>query len=76
MDLPVSDGSLRFPVSRGWVWGIPLPRLLLPKSESREYALRGVFHFDVALSAPFGGGLIVRYRGHLQPDGSPSASLP
>ncbi|WP_412051175.1 DUF4166 domain-containing protein [Hoeflea sp. Naph1] len=75
MDLPVEDGGLRLPVRRGWFLGIPLPRFLLPKSESREYALNGVFHFDVALSAPFGGGLIVRYRGHLQPDLRQLASL-
>ena len=76
MDLPVEDGGLRLPVRRGWLLGILLPRFLLPKSESREYALNGVFHFDVALSAPFGGGLIVRYRGHLQPDLRQLASLP
>ena len=75
MDLPVEDRSLRFPVRRGWCLGIPLPGFLLPRSESREYALNGVFHFDVALTAPFGGGLIVRYRGHLHPDSRNLASL-
>lgn len=68
LDLSVQDGCMRFPVRRGWVLGIPLPRFLLPGSESREYAQDGVFHFDVSLIAPLGGGLIVRYRGQASPD--------
>jgi hypothetical protein len=67
-DLPVENGCMRLPVRRGWFLGVPIPRPLLPGSESREYAIDGVFHFDVALSAPLGGGLIVRYRGALKPD--------
>ncbi len=74
-DLPVEDGCMRLPVHRGWFLGIPLPRFLLPRSESREYACDGVFHFDVALIAPLGAGLIVRYQGHLKPDAMP-AGLP
>lgn len=65
LDLPVADGCLRLPVHRGWIFGVPLPRWLLPISDSREYAEDGVFHFDVALAAPLGGGSIVRYRGEL-----------
>ena len=67
-DLPVEDGCMRLPVRRGWFLGVPLPTFLLPQSDSREYAQEGAFHFDVALAAPLGGGLIVRYRGQLQPD--------
>jgi hypothetical protein len=55
-------------VRRGWFLGIPLPAMLLPVSEAREYDAGGVFHFDVGLYAPLGGGLIVRYQGHLTPD--------
>lgn len=47
---------------------MPLPKFLLPASVSREFVVGGVFHFDVALHAPMGGGLIVRYRGSLVPD--------
>lgn len=68
LDLLVEDESMRLPVRRGWFLGLPLPRFLLPKSDSREYVENGSFSFDVALSAPFGGGLLVRYRGHLRPD--------
>ena len=71
-ELPVADGAMALPARRGWLLGLPLPRPLLPTSDSREYAVDGVFHFDVALyaplSAPLGGGLIVRYRGALTPD--------
>lgn len=67
-DLPVVDGCLHLPVRRGWFLGIPLLRWLLPRSDSREYAVEGVFHFDVALYAPLGGGLIVRYAGQVWRD--------
>lgn len=67
LDLPVDDGSLRLTVVRGWCLGIPLPRGLLPVSDSREYEEDGRFHFDVAIHAPLGQGLVVRYRGTLAP---------
>ena len=66
-DLPIQEGAMFLPVRRGWFLGLPLPRFLLPTSESKEYAIGDVFHFDVALGAPLGGGLIVRYRGSLAP---------
>ena len=59
---------MHLPVRRGWCLGIPIPRALLPWSDSREFAVDGRFHFDVALGAPLGGGLIVRYRGTVTPD--------
>jgi len=68
LELPVADGSLRLPVRRGWLMGIPLPAFLLPRSESREFAIDGGFHFDVGLYAPLTGELVVRYRGRLSPD--------
>jgi hypothetical protein len=68
LELPVADGVLHFPVRRGWLLGIPLPPLLLPRSCTREFAVGGAFHFDVGLYAPLTGGLIVRYRGRLEPD--------
>ncbi|GAB5467268.1 MAG: DUF4166 domain-containing protein [Rhodospirillales bacterium] len=71
-DLPVVDGTLHLPVRRGWCLGLPIPKALLPRSDSREYEEDGSFHFDVALSAPLGGGLIVRYRGSVRPDAAPT----
>jgi hypothetical protein len=67
-ELPVHGQSLHLPVRRGWFLGIPLPAFLLPASESREYDVDGLFHFDVGLYAPLRGGLIVRYQGCVTPD--------
>jgi len=67
-DLPVAGGVLHLPVRRGWVLGVPIPKALLPWSDSREFEIDGVFHFDVTLGAPLGGGVIVRYRGSVTPD--------
>jgi hypothetical protein len=65
-ELPVEKESLFLPVRRGWLLGIPLPAVLLPKSKAREYDVGGTFHFDVGLYAPLNGSLIVRYQGHVQ----------
>ncbi len=70
LELPVREASLHFPVRRGWLLGLPLPAALLPQSHAREFEADGRFHFDVALIAPLGGGLVVRYRGQLRPEPS------
>ncbi|WP_416900341.1 MAG: DUF4166 domain-containing protein [Minwuia sp.] len=67
-ELPVVDGIISLPVRRGWFLGVPLPRPLLPGSDSREFAEGGIFRFDVGLFAPLTGELIVRYRGTVTPD--------
>lgn len=66
LGLHVAAGALHFPVRRGWLGPLPLPRWLLPAVAAREYVEAGRFHFDVALSAPLGGAM-VRYRGWLVP---------
>ncbi|MEO1192504.1 MAG: DUF4166 domain-containing protein [Pseudomonadota bacterium] len=66
-DLRVENGRLLILVRRGWCLGVPLPGWLLPESDTQEYEAEGRFHFDVALSAPLGLGLIVHYRGALEP---------
>jgi hypothetical protein len=68
LDLRVEDGYLHLPVRRGWFAGLPLPRFLLPRSDSREYVQGGEFRFDITLSAPLGVGLLARYCGYLRPD--------
>jgi NAD(P)-dependent dehydrogenase (short-subunit alcohol dehydrogenase family) len=65
LDLHIADASLHFPVRRGWLLGLPLPRSLLPRSEASEFVEDGRFRFDVALEAPLGLGRVVRYRGWL-----------
>lgn len=67
VDLSLEAGALRYPVTRGWAFGLPLPRAVLPRSQSTEEMRAGRFHFDVAVSMPL-VGLIVRYRGWLRPD--------
>ena len=62
------SGEIQLPVQRGWALGMPIPKLLLPISVSTEAEFDGRFTFDVSLTAPLGVGLIVRYRGWLQPE--------
>ena len=66
IDLRLVDGRLHFPVTRGSILGIPLPKVFLPISEAGEFEKEGRFHFDVQLSLP-GIGALVRYQGHLDP---------
>lgn len=63
--LHVQDDKLYFPVSSGCIWGIPIPRFLLPRSEASEAEVDGVFHFDVHLKAPT-GATMVHYKGWLK----------
>ncbi|MFG1346590.1 DUF4166 domain-containing protein [Xanthobacter autotrophicus DSM 431] len=81
--LSVRDGRLLYPVAAGRLFGLPLPRALLPVSTSFEEADdAGRATFDVAIALPLAGA-IVRYRGWLRPDdgmdeaagaGAPAAS--
>jgi len=71
--LPVENATLSFVVERGWLLGVPIPAILLPRSCAKEFAVDDHFHFDVALYAPLTGELIVRYQGHIRPD---AAELP
>ena len=73
LNLVVENNSMSMTVRRGWFLGLPIPEFLLPRSNSREYAEEGLFHFDITLSAPLGTGLIVRYCGHLTPDRLPAS---
>lgn len=68
--LPIENGVMRLDVKRGWFLGITMPRWAKPKSQAQEFVEDGKFHFDVALSLPLFGSLIVRYRGWLEPSGS------
>ena len=62
------DGArLHYDVVAGRVLGVPLPKALLPRSETTEMVTDGVFRFDVCLTQP-GLGLLAHYRGWLKPD--------
>jgi NAD(P)-dependent dehydrogenase (short-subunit alcohol dehydrogenase family) len=67
LGLQVRDGALHYPVVSGRLGPLPLPGWLLPGSDTREFEVDGVFHFDVRLMAPLTGTLMVHYRGHLRP---------
>jgi hypothetical protein len=67
LGLTIRDGALHYPVTAGRLGPVPLPRWLLPGSDTREHAENGRFHFDVRLLAPVTGRLMVHYRGWLDP---------
>lgn len=66
LELGVSEAGHDLRVRRGRFFGLPLPSWLLPISRACESVKDGRFHFDVALIAPLGVGLIVHYRGWLE----------
>ena len=60
------DKKLWF-IPQNWsIWGIPLPRFLMPGGDSFEYEKDGRFHFNVNIEAPLIGRL-ASYRGWLEP---------
>jgi Domain of unknown function (DUF4166)/Saccharopine dehydrogenase NADP binding domain len=64
--LVVEDETLSF-VSRGWRFlGVPLPAVLRPRGHSYEREENGRFAFQAEIAHPL-TGLIVRYRGTLNP---------
>lgn len=67
MSLQVADQKLRLHMIAGAVFGIPLPRAVLPVIEVFEHAAGGRFNFHVDLGLPL-IGRVVRYRGWLKPD--------
>ncbi len=64
----VRDGARLLFVPRRWsILGLPMPGFLLPTGETFETEIDGRFAFDVTIRVPF-AGLIVAYRGTLEPD--------
>lgn len=68
--LKVVDGALTYPVLSGRCGPIPIPKILLPRSETVEAGDGDAMTFDVAVSLPI-IGRIVRYRGRLTSDEAP-----
>jgi NAD(P)-dependent dehydrogenase (short-subunit alcohol dehydrogenase family) len=67
LGLKSSRQGTALPLESGSVFGIPIPRVLLPKSTAVEYVdEQGRFRFDVRLDLPF-FGLLAHYRGWLAP---------
>jgi hypothetical protein len=65
-DLPSDETGLRMAIRRWWAGPLPLPLLLAPRSEAREWEEEGRFRFDVRIALPL-LGLLVHYRGWLDP---------
>lgn len=70
LGLELRDGALHWPLLAGRCLGLPLPRWCLPRVVARETETGGRFRFHVEMHAPFGGGLIVAYRGWLAAAGA------
>jgi hypothetical protein len=69
IDLEARGGCLYYPVARGRIGPIPLPRFLTPSSNTVEHqgSEDGCFHFSVKIALPFFGHL-VSYEGWLAED--------
>ena len=65
-DLPSGPEGLEMHLRRWSVFGLPLPLVLAPRIEAREWEEDGRFRFSVAVSLPLLGD-IVRYSGWLRP---------
>lgn len=71
LGLAASADRLAFPVTGARCLGIPLPCMLLPLSEAREFVDdQGRFRFDIRLTLPV-VGLLTHYRGWLVPAAAP-----
>jgi Domain of unknown function (DUF4166) len=73
MALVSGDGRLSLVLRRWSILGLPLPMSLCPRSTSFETVEDGRFRFHVEISHPL-AGMIVRYRGWLEPSGPPASS--
>ena len=66
--LTPEGGALRYPVEAGRCGPVPIPRALLPHSETLEGADGEAATFDVGISLPL-AGMVVRYRGRIESAG-------
>ncbi|UVK39593.1 DUF4166 domain-containing protein [Mesorhizobium sp. AR10] len=71
MALVAEERRLALVLRRWSILGLPLPMWLCPRSNSFEAVEDGRFRFHVEISHPL-AGMIVRYRGWLEPSGSPN----
>jgi len=68
LDVVASADGLALMVTGAQFLGIPLPRIMLPRSEARELIdENGRFRFDIRLTLPW-IGLLTHYRGWLVPE--------
>ncbi|BCG91886.1 SDR family oxidoreductase [Mesorhizobium sp. 131-2-1] len=75
MALVAGEGRLTLVLRRWSLLGLPLPMWLCPRSTSYETVEDGRFRFHVEISHPL-TGLIVRYRGWLEPAAQRRSDVP
>lgn len=75
MALVAEEGQLSLVLRRWSLFGLPLPMFLCPRSTSYEAVEDGHFRFHVEISHPL-TGMIVRYRGWLEPSVSQGSRQP
>lgn len=67
LKLREENGTLIYPISKARFCGIAIPRFFLPQTAAFETIdAQGRFMFDVCIRLPI-GGLLVHYRGWLEP---------
>ncbi len=67
VELIASDNQVSWRLVRWWFLGLPLPRFLMPRSQTVEFVdEKGRYSFDIQLDIAFFGPLIA-YRGWLLP---------
>jgi hypothetical protein len=66
MALVIDGDRLRLVPRRWTLFGLPMPRALMPGGPSFETEIDGKFHFNVEIRLPL-TGLVVAYRGKLEP---------
>ena len=66
MALVVDGDRLRLVPRRWTLFGLPMPRALMPGGPSFETEIDSKFHFNVEIRLPL-AGLVVAYRGVLEP---------
>jgi hypothetical protein len=66
--LVVEDGRMRLVPRRWSLFGMPMPKWLLPNGTSQEFEQGDRFRFDVEIAMPL-IGRVVAYKGVLEPDG-------
>jgi Domain of unknown function (DUF4166) len=62
-----SPEGLRFELARAWLFGLPLPRALMPHTTAEARAREGGWWIDVRVEAPV-IGLLAGYNGEVTPE--------
>lgn len=65
--LEVQDGGCR--LQPRWIkaLGVPLPPILWPHIDARDWAEGDLYRFDIRIGLPLSAGPMIRYHGWLQP---------